>query len=74
MTPTNDFRDLVVSELAAIVAEHGCDRTERHAVKVAEAIADRLTCTDCGFIDIGLNNPPDNVCNDCAPRHQKGNR
>lgn len=64
----DNFRDRVVSELTEVIKASAVDRTTSHAVKVAEAITDRLTCPDCGFIDIGIGNPPDNVCNDCAPR------
>jgi hypothetical protein len=62
------FRALVVRELSDVISEHSVDRTTAHVQLIAEAIADRLTCPGCGFIDIGLGNR-DNYCNDCTPRH-----
>jgi hypothetical protein len=64
----DQFRELVIRELTEVIKANAVDRTTAHAVKVAEAIADRITCPDCGFIDIGLGNVG-NRCNDCAPRH-----
>lgn len=69
------FRELVVQKISRAIWEHGL-RTSGTAtagpgpyqIGLAEAIIDDVfTCSECGFIDVGIGNTY-GECNDCAPR------
>lgn len=80
MSGDDDYRNLVVQKITVAIWVHGLKTSGTASagpvpqqVALAEAIADVFTCTECGFVDVGIGNTY-GECNDCAPRLAARNR
>lgn len=69
----DDEHNRVVGVVIETIYAHSPAMPADQRQSLAEAIVDRFTCTECGFVEMFEGNYQ-GECNDCAPRVAARNR